>query len=400
MNQTTTTERPGTLVAGFDNLDLRWLRAKSGAKWRVPPANVLPAWVADMDFPVAEPIRRRLAALALEGDLGYPDWPDGRTPLREVFSARMGAQHEWHPDCTQVREFTDVTQAVQVVLQLATAPGDGVALHTPCFAPFARTITRMGRRLVPIPAIDTDDGWVFDTERFAADVAATGCRVLLLVNPHNPTGRVFTEEELRALAEVAHRHDLLVISDEIHSDLVYAPHRHLPFAALGQDVEARTVTVTSATKAFNLAGVRCAVAHVGPSWLRDALAAQPSDLFGVAGLFGVHATIAAWTECDEWLSAAVGYLDDNRRMVADFVAESLPGVRWHVPEATYLAWLDFRAAGLGDDPAELVRRHGRVELSPGPSFNPGGDGFARLNFATSRRVLRVVLERLGRSVEC
>lgn len=389
MNVTTA----GSLAAEYDGLDPRSLRASGGAKWRVPPDDVLPAWVADMDFPVAEPIRRRLSELGA-GSLGYPDWPGGVTPLREVFAARMAGRYGWSPDPAEVREFTDITQAVQVALYLGTEPGDGVAVHTPAFRPFLASIEAMGRRLVPSPMVDTCHGWTFDPQRLARDVAATGCRALLLVNPHNPTGRVFTREELRQLADVAQRHDLLVISDEVHADLAYQPHRHLPFAALDPAVAARTITVTSATKAFNLAGLRCAVGHVGPARLRAALAGQPSNLFGTVNVLGVNASIAAWTECDEWLAATMAYLSANRALVADVLAADLPRVGHHCPDATYLSWLDCRLLGWGTDPARVFQDRARVALSPGPEFNPGGDGFARLNFATSRPLLRTLLARL------
>jgi cystathionine beta-lyase len=383
----------GPLATRYDRLKVDQLRRRPGAKWQVPPSDVLPAWVADMDFPVAEPIRRRLRELA-DGDLGYPDWPDNVTPLRPVFADRMDRRYGWRPDPAQVREFTDVTQVVQAVLHLMTEPGDGVAVHTPVFRPFLRAIESMGRRPVPIPMLDTEHGWVFDVGQFAADVARSGCRVLLLVNPHNPTGRVFRRDELAALAEVAERHDLVVVSDEIHADLTYAPHEHIPFATLGQAIEERTVTVTSASKAFNLAGARCAVAHLGHAGVRKAVAALPSNLMGTISVPALHATIAAWTDADEWLAETVSYLDGNSRMVAAAVAAELPGIRHHRPEATYLAWLDCTALGLPDDPAAVFRDIGRVELSPGPDFNPGGVGFARLNFATSRSLVRTLLDRI------
>jgi cysteine-S-conjugate beta-lyase len=228
----------------------------------------------------------------------------------------------------------------------------------------------------------------------AEDVARHGCRVLLLVNPHNPTGRVFDRAELTAIAEVAERHDLVVISDEIHADLAYEPHRHVPFASLGPEAAARTVTITSATKAFNLAGLRCSVAHVGDHRVREALAAQPPLLFGEVSSLGVLATLAAWREGDDWLTEARATLERNRALVA---AGLPPGVRHHPPEAGYLAWLD--CPDLGPDPAEFFLTEARVLLSPGPDFGPGGEGFARLNFATSGPLLEEILRRLNDAVE-
>ncbi len=381
--------------AEFDRLGLGDLRARPGAKWQVPAAHLLPAWVADMDFPVAEPIREALHGFVAGADFGYPDWPGGASPVRAAFVERMAERYGWRPDVAHVREFTDVTQAVQAVIHLATRRGDGIALHTPAFGPFVRGIEKMGRRVVPIPMTDTGAAWTFDLDRFEADLAATGVRVLLLVNPHNPTGRAFTRTELRGIADLAERHGILVVSDEIHSDLVFAPHRHVPFASLDPATAERTVTLTSASKAFNLAGMRCAVGHIGPAWLRAEFASLPPNMLGSVGLAGARATLAAWSEGASWLDCVVAYLDANRRMVADVLAERAPRIRFHLPEATYLAWLDCRELGWGDDPAAGFRDLAGVELSPGPSFNPGGNGFVRLNFATSTPVLARILDRLA-----
>ena len=378
---------------GFDGLDRDWLRGRDGVKWHRVAPDVLPAWVADMDFPVPAVVRAALHDLVDRADLGYPDWPSG-TPLRTAFARRMRERYGWAADPARVRELTDLIQGVQLVLHLGTRPGDGVAVLTPCYPPFLASVTGMGRRLVPVPMEAGPGGWTFDADRFDRDVRATGCRALLLVNPHNPTGRAFTRAELTALADVARRHDLLVLSDEIHADLVQAPHRHLPFAALDDDTAARTVTLTSATKAFNLAGVRTAVAHIGDDRLLAARDAQPPDLFGQVNLLGVAATLAAWTGGDDWLAGVLARLRANRDEVTRRLAAESPRIGHLPPEAGYLSWLDLRALGWGDDPAQVLLDRGRVALSSGPEFGPGGAGFARLNFATAPDVLDDVLTRL------
>ncbi len=258
------------VTPGFDDLDLAWLEAKQGAKWHRHGPGRLAAWVADMDFPVPSPVAAALHAFVDAGDLGYPDWPE-ETPLRALFVQRMADRFAWTASSDHVRELCDVVQGVQVALHLATPPGSSIALHTPAYPPFFRTSGRMGRPILPVPAVRTRDGWAYDHDRFARDLAASdgGCRTLLMCNPQNPTGHVFTHDELATLARLAEEHDLLIISDEIHADLVYEPARHVPMASLGPAVAARTLTLTSATKAFNLAGIRCAVAHVGPSALRE-----------------------------------------------------------------------------------------------------------------------------------
>jgi cystathionine beta-lyase len=387
-------DRPRFLV--FDQLDERVLRFRPGVKWGSPSPGVLPASIADMDFPVAEPVVASLRRYLDLGDFGYPHWPDGASPLRAAFAHRMKQRYGWWPDPAHVREFSDVTHGVRVLLELATKPGDGVAIHTPTYGPFIETIDRLGLRLISLPMLDTAQGWTFDPDDFVRRVADRGCRVLILVNPHNPTGRVFTRAELTMMAEAAERHDLTVISDDLHSDLTYAPNRHVPFASLDPAVEARTVTMYSASKAFNLAGLRCAVSHVGVRSLREKLAVAPPGP-GI-NVLGMRASLAAWTEAGSWPESVLSYLDVNRRLVAKVVAEELPEVRHHMPEATYLSWLDCRGLDCGQDPAAFFRQRGRIELTPGINHNPGGDGFVRLNFATGTAVLRKILTRMVDSV--
>ncbi|WP_216216967.1 MalY/PatB family protein [Amycolatopsis aidingensis] len=387
---------PNLAGAGVAEPDPRALRASRGPKkWRQPPPEVLPAWLAEMDFPAAPVVVDGLRDYLADGLLGYPYWPHG-SPVRELFATRMAQRHSWRPPPGQVREFATVTQGVHLALWLATRPGDAVAVHAPLYGPFRAGLARMDRELVPIPMIDGPGGWYWDPERLERDLTRTGCRALLLVNPHNPTGRVFTAGELTALAALAERHDLLVISDEIHADLTYPGHRHIPIASLDPAIAARTVTLTSASKAFNLAGMRCATGHIGPARLRAAIDAQPVELHGAANLLGVQASVLAWQEGDAWLADLLRRLTANRDRLGAALAERLPGITWHPPEASYLAWLDCRALGLGTEPAAHIRQYGGVQLSPGTDFDPGGDGFVRLNFATSDALLEELIDRLAR----
>ena len=373
-----------------------WLRAKQGVKWHRPGPTMLPAWVADMDFPVAPEVRRAIDKVLATGDLGYPDWYGH--PLAEDFAARMRRKYDWHPDPAHVRGVSDLIQALQVVLDLATEPGDVVAAHSPNYPPFPATFATMGREFLPIPLRPDGESWGWDHHRLEGDLAAAGPRakVLLLVNPHNPSGRAFSRDELKRLADVAEKHDLLVISDEIHADLHHDPHRHVPFAALSAETAARTVTITSATKAFNIAGTRTALAHVAPAALRARWDALPPDLLGGPTVLGVAATRAAWRDGDAWLAGLRDQLRDRLGQVEQRVAR-WPGVRMRSPQAGYLAFLDFAGAGIPGDPAEFFRRAG-VELNPGPDFGPGFETWARLNFATSKRVLGMILDRMERAL--
>ncbi|MEU4623912.1 aminotransferase class I/II-fold pyridoxal phosphate-dependent enzyme [Actinoplanes sp. NPDC023801] len=363
----------------LDELDLSDLSARPGLKWvQAGAAGAIPAWVADMDFPIADPVREALTAAAA-GDLGYPAWDDDQhdNPLIDAYVKRTADRYGHRPDPGHIRIFTEIIQALQAILHVTTAPGDAVAMHTPAYPPFLETIERMGRRLVPLPMVASGSGWTFDPAPMA------GCKALILVNPHNPTGRVFTHDELSGIAALAERHDVLVIADEIHADLTHEPHRHITFAPLAPE---RTVTLTSASKAFNLAGLRCAVADVAPPRVRAVLDELPPMLLGQPGTLGVVGTLAAWQHGEPWLAEVRRLLNRNRRLLA----EAFPEAR--LPEATYLAWLDLHE--LGDDPAARILTQAKVMLSPGLNFGPGGAGFARLNFATSRPVMEEILRRL------
>jgi cystathionine beta-lyase len=377
----------------FDELSIEELRQRPGAKWRVDP-DVLPAWVADMDFPVAPAIADAIEHTVRHGDLGYPHWDDVH-PLRAAFADRMRERYGWVVDVADVREHTDVMQAVQLLLHLGTSPGDAVAVHSPTYPPFHRTVGAMGRKRVDVPFLRTPAGWAANIAGLADAVAAHDCRALLLVNPHNPTGRVLTRDELGEIAAIARRHDLLVISDEIHAELTFPPHEHIPFASLGADAAARTVTLTSASKAFNLAGLRCSVAHFGPRRLLTLRDAEPTDLYGAVSTLSVVAAVAAWQDGTDWLARLVRVLDRNRRRVADAVASWAPADPDPMPEATYLYWFAADALGLGDDPVDEVLTRARVLLAGGPRFGEDGRRYLRLNFATSAAVLENVLARLG-----
>lgn len=381
----------------FENLDMAWLRRKEGVKWRRADHDVLPAWIADMDFPVAEPIREAIYETVRRGDLGYPSWSNwmGLSPLAEPFVRRMTELYDWQPRPEWVRGFSDLIQAIQVLLHLTTRPGEAIALHAPNYPPILKSITMMGRRVIPSRMDRIGDDWGFDPGLLERDVAKAGCRTLIIVNPHNPTGHVYTMEELRALADIAVRNDMLVVADEIFAELAYPPHRHIPLASLGPDIADRTVTLTSATKAFNMAGLRCAVAHVGPARLRETLDACPPDLFGVVDVLGVEATKAAWEKGGAWLAAVMDHLEANRDLTADMLAAGASAIGYHPPQATYLAWLDCRRLETTTDPAAFFREKAKVELSSGQSYGPGGAGFARLNFATSTAILTEILNKMA-----
>lgn len=369
--------------------DLARLRCSTGVKWTRYPDDVLPCWVADMDLPTAPVVQGALAALVERGDFGYHFRAASAIPAD--FSRWTAERHGWRPNESHVRVFCDVLQAVDLALWLGTRPDDGVVLFTPVYPPFFECITGIGRRVVDCPL--DPDGWRIDAARLEACIDERTTAVLLC-SPHNPTGRVFTTEELAAVADVAERHDLLVISDEIWADLVFSGSRHIPFASLSGAAEARTVTATAASKTFNMAGLRCAVAHIGDSEIERRIAELPGHLLGAAGSPGAVATHVAWTEGGPWLEGTIAFLEAQRDHLMARLAAELPEAVATTPEATYLAWIDLRAYDLGDDPAAWLLANAKVALGSGPDFGEHGKGFARLNFATTRAVLDEAVDRI------
>ena len=387
---------PPFALPDLDGLELARLRRRRSEKWGTYAPDVLPAWVAEMDYPLAEPIRRVLEDALAYDDLGYPVNPRPQD-LPTVFAARMAERFGWRIDPQRVDVLTDVVQGIYVAIDRFSAPGEGVVVQTPVYPPFLHAVRDLGRRMVENPLVRGAgrDELDLDGLRAALDPAT---RILLLCNPQNPTGRVFERRELEALAEIALRHDLVVVSDEIHADLAHPPHQHVPFATLAPEVEARTITLTSATKAFNIPGLRCAVAHFGSAELQRRFRSLPRHVRGGLGLLGLAATAAAWSECQPWLDHVLRYLDGNRALLAERVRRALPGVVHWSPEASYLAWLDCRALELGPSPQRFFLEHAKVALSPGEAFGKPGEGFVRLNFATSRALLEEILGRMERAL--
>ena len=367
------------------------LRALTGAKWAYHDDHVIPAWVADMDFPTAPEITAALRTLVDSADTGYNAVSFDKSVV-EAWAGWSERRHGWRPDPEHSLLHSSTLQPIAATIHAATEPGDGVVLFTPIYPPFLGLVEKAGRRIDEYRLDETE--WRIDPSALESLVSES-TRAILLCNPHNPTGRVFDAEELAAIAEIARTHDATVISDEIWSDIVYPGATHIPFATLGEDAAARTVTTTSASKSFNLGGLSCAVAHYGSEDLLDAVGALPPHLLGGVNVMGAVAAIEAWTRGEAWFDETLRVLQGNRDHLMSRRAEELPQVVVECPEATYLAWLDLRATGLGDDPAKELLERAHVALSAGPEFGSPGAGFARLNFATPVEVLDEIMDRIA-----
>ncbi len=377
----------------FASLSLERLRDRRSAKWSCYPPDVLPAWVAEMDFPLAPAVKQALSAAIERDDCGYA-WPAGVAAAFVRFAIH---RFDWIVDADRVRLVADVMTGVAEVLRVLTSLGDGVVINPPIYPPFYAVLQDTGRPAVEVPLLPTSVGWRLDFDALQAAFAA-GARAYLLCNPHNPTGLVLAEADLRRIAELANRYDVAVVADEIHAPLVLAGARHTPYAGLGEEAAARGVTLTSASKGWNIAGLKCALIVAGSAVMQERLAAIPPGVGFHVGHLGGIASVAAFEHGVSWLDAVVGQLDRNRVMLAELLRAQLPAVGYQPPQAGYLAWLDCRALGLGDDPAEVFLEGGRVALSPGPRFGSPGLGWARLNFGTSPNLLAEAVRRMAGAV--
>lgn len=378
-------------VLGPCSLDL--LRQRQSFKWRTYPADVLPAFVAEMDFDLAEQITEAVTAALAIGDSGYAHQGVLAEAFRDFAAARLG----WSPDPARVFAIPDVMTGLAEVAQAVTPPGSAIVINPPVYPPFSFRFGFSGRRIVTAP-LARDGAGRYDLDFGALDAALVqpGVAAYLLCSPHNPTGSVWSRDQLQAVADLCQRHEVVLLVDEIHAPLVLPDARFVPFLSLGHEVDARTFTFTSASKGWNIPGLKCALAVAGSEHgaaiIRERWEALLPSLLGVLG------SVAAYREGLGWLDAALAQLDENRRLLARLLREQLPQVGYLPPQASFLAWLDCRALGFGDDPATVFLDKGRLAVSPGPDFGAEGRGFARLNMGTSPALLEEAVRRMAAAV--
>ncbi|MFR9780442.1 MalY/PatB family protein [Micromonospora sp. MS34] len=389
-------------------LTLDELRQRTSVKWRMHPPDVLPLWVAELDVPLAPPVADALRRAIDIGDTGYGHGTAYAEALGD-FAARRWGWHDFRVDHTTV--VPDVMMGIVEILRLVTDPGDAVVVNSPVYPPFYAFAGHAGRQVIEAPL-----GPDLRIDRAALDDAfhrarACGRRpAFLLCNPHNPTGVVHRRDELEAVAELAGRHGLRVISDEIHAPLVLPGAHFTPYLTVAGAENA--FALTSASKAWNLAGLKAALAVAGPQAVAD-LDRMPEEVGHGPSHLGVIAHTAAFRAGGQWLDLLLDGLDANRTLLETLLAKQLPSVTYHRPEGTYLAWLDCTALGIATGqpaggpgvasdiagPARMFLDRARVALSSGHVFGTGGAGFVRLNFGTSPAILTEAVTRMGQAVE-
>jgi cystathionine beta-lyase len=371
------------------------LRRRKSFKWRAYPDDVLPAFIAEMDFDLAEPVKEAVTAAMADGDCGYAD----KGELGDAFAAFAAARLGWSPDPGLVYPIPDVMTGIAEVLMALTPPGAGVVINPPVYPPFFFRLAMMGRKLVEAPLRRSDgppgEGSRYDLDLDLLDqvLSADDVGAYLLCSPHNPVGRVWSRDELRTVADICARRDIVLIVDEIHAPLVLPGALQVPFLSLDHELTERVITFTSASKAWNIPGLKCGIAVAGSTATATILQDRWDAL--LASHLGVLAAVAAFTSGRPWLDAMLGQIDENRVLLARLLGKHLPAVGYVPPEASFLAWLDCRRLGLGDDPAAAFLERGRVALSPGPDFGQQGRGYARLNMGTSPDLLAEVVQRMA-----
>ncbi|WP_246002321.1 MalY/PatB family protein [Allorhizocola rhizosphaerae] len=376
------------MISPLRDIELADLRGhRTSQKWRSYPQDVLPMWVAEMDTRLSEPVKQALLEAIEAGDTGYAFGTDYAEAMAGFAKQRWG----WAVEIGRTRLMPDVMMGVVELLRLVTEPGDGVVISPPVYPPFYMFLRSMGVRIVEAPL--TPDGRL---DPDALDRAFAQAKAYLLCNPQNPTGTVHTRQELETVAALADTHGVRVVSDEIHAPLTLNGAVFQPFLALSGTE--KCFAVLSASKAWNLAAVKAAVAVAGEAAVADLERVPPEVGDGVNHL-GVIAHVAALRAGGPWLDGLLSDLDRNRRLLGELLAEHLPMVRYRPPQATYLAWLDCRDLGMSDAPQRLFLERGRVALNPGPTFGTGGDGHVRLNFGTSPEIVAEGVRRMAAAIE-
>jgi cystathionine beta-lyase len=343
-----------------------------------------------MDYPIAEPMKRVLRAAIDHDDCGYAD-PGG---LGESFAPWARARWGWSVAPADVHVVCEVVTGLAEILRVATAPGDSVVIEPPVYHPFASTVQQLGRVIAAAPLVKREGVYAPDLDAIERAYAG-GARVHLLCSPQNPSGVIYTEAALTRIAELADRHGVLVLSDEIHAPLTLPRAVHRPFPSVSAAAARRSIVLTSASKTWNLAGLKAAVMVACSDESRAVLARLPPETPYHAGHLGILAARAAFGEGEAWLASTIAILDRNRRLLGELLREHMPKVRYVPPQAGYLAWLDCSELGLGDDPARAFLSRGKVALSSGPLFGAEGAGYARLNIGTTRTLLEEAVRRMA-----
>lgn len=359
---------------------------------------LLPLWIADMDFKANLPVLEALKETAEQGILGYSPAPDS---LYEAIQSWQKRHHDFSVGKEAILFNSGVVPSLSLAIQAYTEPGDAVLIHDPVYPPFAKVVEQNNRKLIRSQLLIEQEHFVMDLEMMAKQIVDENVRFVILCNPHNPGGRVWSKSELEAFGKLCAKYDVLVISDEIHQDLIFAPHVFTTFTNVHPTFKDFSITLTAATKTFNLAGIKNSMIFIeNPDLRKKFVAAQEQNFQNEINIFGYVGTEAAYKNGDTWLKELLVYLKENIDLVSEFLQTELPKVKMMRPEGTYLIWLDFSALDLSDTQIQNQLVHqGKVVLNPGISFGPNGTQHMRLNIACPKETLVEGLHRIKHSFE-
>jgi cysteine-S-conjugate beta-lyase len=384
----------------FDALTLETLQDKRCMKWQYYPKGVIPLWVADMDFPIADSIKKALHDFIDSDNIGYPE-RNGVPGLKETVAQRLQTRYNWKVAPEHIHHMSGIISGIYLASLACVSEGEEVILQTPLYPPFSMAVKDTKRVSVNNPLVWNGQGWEMDFDQLES-LVTPATRMMMLCNPHNPTGRVFTRQELEKLADFALRHRLWILSDELHADLTY-DQTHIPIASISPEIAQRTITLYGPTKAFNLAGLHIGFMISENTKLLERATHMVGYMLGFPNVPAQVATLAAYTTAEDWLIDTKNYLRGNRDFIYDFLAAEIPDIKHAKPQGTYLSWLDFRELGLNGDKAggelfTFLSETAKVGLNDGPLYGPGGQGFSRINFASSRNILEEAMIRIREAV--
>ena len=378
----------------IDGQPLHTLRTRSSAKWTGFPADVLPMPVAEMDFELAVPIRDLLVQMLLNSDTGYMGNTDH---LSQSFAQFASARWGWSVDTNQIFICADVSVGAIEIARTIVQPGEKIMVNSPVYLNMFNWIQELKCQTVDAPMVQVGMEYHLDLNAIEEGYK-TGVKIHFLCNPQNPTGSIHSRSQLEAIADLAKQYGVIVVSDEIHAPLVFDANSFIPFLSVSDNAREVGVCVTSASKAWNLAGLKCAMIVTQSEKIFEYAKQMPLSVRYRASLFGAHAATKAF-ECTDWLDAAMETLDRNRKFLSAQLAQKLPQARYREPDCSYLAWIDISAYELGENPAQFILEHGKLALTPGFLFGPECSQYVRLNFATSEEIIEAGVDLMVQAVK-
>jgi cystathionine beta-lyase len=371
-------------------LALDELRKRKSSKWRHYPNDVLPLPVAEMDFPMAPAVKAGLQDMLDRSDTGYlGEFPE----LFEAFAKFSKSRWNWQPDTSQIRMATDVGVGIVEVMRTLIKAGDKVMLNSPVYENIWKWISEVHAELVDVPLSEDGLNYKLDLEAIEREYAK-GVKLHILCHPHNPVGIIYTRSELEIIATLAKKYGVIILSDEIHGPLTFNKKEFFPFLSVSDDAKEVGIIITSASKSFNFAGLKCALIITESIKLKEKINAMPPAVTWRASLFGAVASTSAYSDSQEWLDGVLITLDENRNLIKKLIDTKIPTIKYRIPDFGYLAWFDVSSLGLGSDPAAQILERSKLALNAGILYGPKHSNFVRFNFGTSEEIINQAFERL------